>query len=105
MQVSVETLKGLERKVTVSVPTEKVEEEVKVIVEEIRVVKKEKKIKAKIEAENKPKVTLKVGDRVHMIDGKAIGTIDAIEKTKATVNYGIFMSKVSLDQLEYVQPT
>ena len=83
----------------------KVEEEVKVIVEEIRVVKKEKKIKAKIEAENKPKVTLKVGDRVRMIDGKAIGTIDAIEKTKATVNYGIFMSKVSLDQLEYVQPT
>ena len=82
----------------------KVEEEVKVIVDEIRVVKKEKKIKAKIEEENKPKVTLKVGDRVRMIDGKAIGTIDVIEKTKATVNYGIFTSKVSLDQLEYVQP-
>lgn len=82
----------------------KVEEEVKVIVEEIRTVKKEKKIKAKIEEENKPKVTLKVGDRVRMKDGKAIGTIDAIEKTKATVNYGIFTSKVSLDQLEYVQP-
>ena len=81
-----------------------VEEEVKVIVEEIRVVKKEKKIKAKIEEENKPKITLKVGDRVRMIDGKAIGTIDVIEKTKATVNYGIFTSKVSLDQLEYVQP-
>jgi DNA mismatch repair protein MutS2 len=82
----------------------KVEEEVKVIVEEIRTVKKEKKIKAKIEEENKPKVTLKVGDRVRMKDGKAIGTIDVIEKTKATVNYGIFTSKVSLDQLEYVQP-
>ena len=82
----------------------KVEEEVKVIVEEIRVVKKEKKIKAKIEEENKPKVILKVGDRVRMIDGKAIGTIDVIEKTKATVNYGIFTSKVSLDQLEHVQP-
>jgi len=82
----------------------KVEEEVKVKVEEIRVVKKEKKIKAKIEEENKPKVVLKVGDRVRMKDGKAIGTIDAIEKTKATVNYGIFTSKVSLDQLEYVQP-
>jgi DNA mismatch repair protein MutS2 len=81
----------------------KVEEEVKVIVEEIRVVKKEKKIKAKIEEENKPKVTLKVGDRVRMIDGKAIGTIDVIEKTKATVNYGIFTSKVSLEQLEYVK--
>ena len=82
----------------------KVEEEVKVKVEEIRTVKKEKKIKAKIEEENKPKVIFKVGDRVRMKDGKAIGTIDVIEKTKATVNYGIFTSKVSLDQLEYVQP-
>jgi DNA mismatch repair protein MutS2 len=83
---------------------QKVVEEVKVKVEEIRTVKKEKKIKAKIEEENKPKVTLKVGDRVRMIDGKAIGTIDTIEKNKATVNYGIFTSKVSLEQLEYVQP-
>ncbi len=81
----------------------KIIEEVKVKVEEIRVEKKEKKIKAqKIEAE-KPKVTLKVGDRVRMNDGKAIGTIDKIEKNKATVNYGIFTSKVSLDQLEYIK--
>ncbi len=78
--------------------------EVKVKVEEIRKVKKEKKEKAKIEEENKPKVILKVGDRVRMIDGKSIGTIDSIEKNKATVNYGIFTSKVSLDQLEYIQP-
>lgn len=83
----------------------KVAEEVKVIVEEIREVKKEKKIKAKIEEDNKPKVALKVGDRVRMIDGKAIGTLEKIEKLKATVNYGIFTSKVSLDQLEYVQPS
>lgn len=82
----------------------KVAEEVKVIVEEIREVKKEKKIKAKIEEENKPKVLLKVGDRVRMIDGKAIGTLEKIEKNKATVNYGVFTSKVSLEQLEYVQP-
>jgi len=96
-------LSAKEKKVK-EVIQKKVEEEVKVIVEEIRVVKKEKKIKANIEEENKPKVILKVGDRVRMKDGKAIGTIDAIEKTKATVNYGIFTSKVSLDQLEYVQP-
>lgn len=82
----------------------KVVEEVQVKVEAIRTVKKEKKIKAKIEEENKPKVILKVGDRVRMIDGKAIGTIDAIEKNKATVNYGVFTSKVSLDQLQFVQP-
>ena len=81
----------------------KVEEEVKVIVEEIRVVKKEKKRKAKIVAENKPKIIIKVGDKVRMIDGKAIGTIDKIEKNKAIVNYGIFTSKVNLEQLEYVK--
>ncbi|BCY29094.1 endonuclease MutS2 [Flavobacterium okayamense] len=87
---------------------EKVEKEViaevQVKVEEIRKEKKEKKIEAKKAEENKPKVVLKVGDRVRMIDGKAIGTIDKIEKTKAVVNYGIFTSKVSLDQLEYIQP-
>lgn len=81
-----------------------VKAEVKVKVEEIRKEKKEKKIEAKKAEENKPKVTLKVGDRVRMIDGKAIGTIDKIEKKKATVNYGIFTSQVSLDQLEYIQP-
>lgn len=83
----------------------KVVEEVKVKVEEIRVAKKEKKIKAqKLEAE-KPKVILKIGDRVRMVDGKSIGTIDKIEKNKAVVNYGIFTSKVSLEALEFVQAT
>jgi DNA mismatch repair protein MutS2 len=79
-------------------------EEVQVRVEEIRKEKKEKKEKAKIEEENKPKVILKVGDRVRMIDGKSIGTIDKIEKKKATVNYGVFTSKVDVDQLEYIHP-
>jgi DNA mismatch repair protein MutS2 len=78
-------------------------EEVKVKVEEIRKEKKEKKIKAKKEEENAPKVILKVGDRVRMKDGKSIGTIDKIEKNKALVNYGIFTSKVSVEELEFVQ--
>lgn len=78
-------------------------EEVKVKVEEIRKEKKEKKIKAKKEEENTPKVILKVGDRVRMKDGKSIGTIDKIEKNKALVNYGIFTSKVSIEELEFVQ--
>ncbi|WP_412476058.1 endonuclease MutS2 [Flavobacterium sp. TBRC 19031] len=83
----------------------KVVEEVKVKVEEIRKEKKEKKIKAqKLESE-KPKVVLKIGDRVRMVDGKSIGTIDKIEKNKAVVNYGIFTSKVSLEALEFVQAT
>ena len=73
-------------------------------VAEIRKEKKEKKIQAKKEQENKPKIILKVGDRVRMIDGKSIGTIDKIEKNKAIVNYGIFTSKINIEQLEYIQP-
>ena len=73
--------------------------EIEVKVEEIRVAKKEKKLKPVIE---KPKAILKVGDRVRMFDGKAVGSIDNIEKNRATVNYGMFTSKVSLDLLELV---
>lgn len=78
--------------------------EVEVQVEEIRQEKKEKKIKAALVPE-KPNVTLKVGDRVRMIDGKSIGTIDKLERKKAIVNYGVFTSTVAIEQLEYVQPT
>ncbi|SEO23364.1 DNA mismatch repair protein MutS2 [Flavobacterium sp. CF108] len=74
--------------------------EVTVQVEEIRKEKKEKKLKPVIE---KPKPILKVGDRVRMLDGRSVGSIDSIEKNKATVNYGIFTSKVSLDELEFVE--
>ncbi|KIQ14692.1 DNA mismatch repair protein MutS [Flavobacterium sp. MEB061] len=74
--------------------------EVSVQVEEIRKEKKEKKLKPVIE---KPKPILKVGDRVRMLDGRSVGSIDSIEKNKATVNYGIFTSKVSLDELEFVE--
>ena len=81
----------------------KVIEEVQVKVNEIREVKKEKKAKAqKIEAD-KPKIILKVGDSVRMFDGKAVGTIDKIEKNKAVVNYGVFTSKVNLDLLEFIK--
>ena len=76
--------------------------EVEVKVEEIRVEKKEKKLKATIVIE-KPKPILKLNDRVRMHDGKAIGTIDKIEKNKAVVNYGVFTSTVSLDLLEFVE--
>ncbi|QIE58382.1 DNA mismatch repair protein MutS [Rasiella rasia] len=70
----------------------------------VAVIRKEKK-KEKIAAKKlppKPKVTLKVGDRVRMIDGRAIGTIDTIEKKKAIVNYGMFTTNVSLTELEKV---
>ena len=74
--------------------------EVAVQVEEIRAEKKAKKVKVVVE---KPLPILKVGDRVRMFDGKAVGSIDAIERNKATVNYGLFTSKVSLELLELVE--
>ncbi|RWX00361.1 endonuclease MutS2 [Flavobacterium cerinum] len=77
--------------------------EVQEKVEEIRVEKKEKKLKAIKQEANKPKAILKVGDRVRMLDGKAVGTIDVIEKKKVTVNYGIFTSKVDIESLELVE--
>ena len=80
----------------------KIVEEVTVKVEEIRLEKKEKKIKAALVPE-KPKMILKIGDRVRMHDGKAIGTLEKIEKNKVVVNYGVFTSKVSLDLLEFVE--
>lgn len=64
--------------------------------------KKEKQEKAKKEL-NKPKPVFKVGDRVRMLDGKAVGSIDVIEKNKAVVNYGVFTTNVSIDQLELVE--
>jgi DNA mismatch repair protein MutS2 len=79
----------------------KVEKQVAKEVEVIRQRKKETKIEAKKQP-LKPRVLLKVGDRVRMIDGRAIGTIDTIEKKKAIVNYGMFTADVSLEELEKV---
>ena len=79
----------------------KLNEEVK---KELVVVRKEKK-KQKKQAiiPTKPKISLKVGDRVRMFDGRSVGSIDAIEKQKAVVNYGMFTTQVSLDLLEFVE--
>ena len=69
-------------------------------VDKIRARKKKEKEAAKASPPPKPKVKLKVGDQVRMIDGRAVGTIENIEKTKATVNYGVFMTSVNLSELE-----
>ncbi|AUP81410.1 endonuclease MutS2 [Flavivirga eckloniae] len=81
---------------------EQVKKEAEKVVTVIRKKKKEAK-KIASEAPPKPKPTLKIGDRVRMEDGRAIGSIDKIEKNKAVVNYGIFTTNVSLDQLELVE--
>jgi len=54
---------------------------------------------------NKPRPVFRIGDRVRLQDGKAVGSIDTLEKNKAVVNYGMFTTNVSIDQLELVEAT
>ena len=65
--------------------------------------KKKKAAKQKAIETPKPKPILKVGDRVRMHDGRAIGSIDVLEKNKAIVNYGMFTTNVNVDLLELVE--
>jgi len=67
----------------------------------IRKEKKKKKKAAPIPV--KVKVNFKVGDQVRLFDGKAVGTIDSIEKEKAIINYGMFTTQVRLEALDLVQ--
>ena len=67
---------------------------------------RQKKKKTKQKQKEKPlppKPVLKIGDRVRMHDGRAIGSIDEIKKGKAIVNYGIFTTNVNIDLLELVE--
>lgn len=77
--------------------------EVRQEVKEIREKKKVAKKKAAATKKDIPKPVFNVGDRVRLFDGKAVGSIDSLEKNKAVVNYGIFTTNVSVDQLELVE--
>jgi DNA mismatch repair protein MutS2 len=69
----------------------------------VKVRKEKKKQKKQVEVVEQPKPILAVGDQVRLFDGRSVGTIDAIEKQKAIVNYGAFTTQVSLDLLEMVK--
>lgn len=84
------------------VKAQKVQQEAE---KKVAVIRKKKKVAKKKEALKPPtpKPILKIGDRVRLEDGRAVGSIDYIEKNKATVNYGMFTTHVSLDKLELVE--
>ena len=79
---------------------QQVEKEVLQKVVEVRNIKTEA---AKKIAKAKADYVFKVKDRVRLVDGNAVGTIEKIEKKKAFINYGIFTTEASLDQLEFVE--
>ncbi|SNR15511.1 endonuclease MutS2 [Tenacibaculum jejuense] len=78
----------------------KVEQEVLKQVIEVR---KEKKVEAQKEAKARSEYVYKTGDRVRLIDGNSVGTIDKIEKKNAFINYGLFTTKTSLEKIELVE--
>lgn len=72
--------------------------------EKVEVIRQKKKVeKQKAVTVEKPKPVFKIGDRVRMHDGKAVGSIDSLEKNKAVVNYGMFTTNVSVELLELVE--
>jgi len=75
----------------------------KEVIKELVTIRREKKVKKEIPHKSKSIVVFKVGDKVRLLDGKSVGSIDAIEKKKAIVNYGIFTTQVNVDQLELVK--
>ncbi|QHI35074.1 Endonuclease MutS2 [Kordia antarctica] len=105
----VETENSKRKKQTVKEKKEhKVKQQVakKEVIQKVAVIREEKKVEKKKAAKkeaSKPKAILKIGDRVRMLDGKAVGTIDSLEKGKATVNYGMFTTTISVEQLELVR--
>mgnify|MGYP005991026161 CR=1 FL=1 len=78
----------------------KVEKEV---LEKVVKVREEKKIEAKKIAKAKADYNFKINDRVRLIDGNAVGTIDKIEKKTVFINYGMFTTKASKEKLELVE--
>ena len=75
----------------------------KEVIKELATIRREKKVKKEIPHKWKSIVVFKVGDKVRLLDGESVGIIDAIEKKKAIVNYGIFTTQVNVDQLELVK--
>jgi len=91
-----------EKKKETKAEKHKIKQELEQKVALIRKKKKKEKEAAKKAPPPKPKVDLKVGDKVRIIDGRAIGTIDSIEKKNAIVNYGMFTADVGMEELEKV---
>jgi len=75
----------------------------KTIEKEIQVIRKQKAKAKPPKPKPRPRPSFKIGDRVRLLEGKAVGSIDSLEKNKAVVNYGHFTTNVSVDQLELVQ--
>ncbi|WP_299157418.1 DNA mismatch repair protein MutS [uncultured Tenacibaculum sp.] len=78
----------------------KVEKEV--LQKVVKVREEKKKVADKI-AKEKAAYVFKINDRVRLVDGNSVGTIDKIEKKNVFINYGLFTTKAKIEQLELVE--
>ncbi|CAM1353809.1 MULTISPECIES: endonuclease MutS2 [Tenacibaculum] len=78
----------------------KVEQEV---LQKVVKVREEKKKEAEKIAKERAAYVFKINDRVRLIDGNSVGSIDKIEKNTVFINYGIFTTKATISQLELVE--
>lgn len=77
-----------------------VERHVLTEVKKVRVLKKKKEAE---KAKQRANYKFKINDKVRIIDSKACGVIEKIEKNNVFINYGIFTTKATLQQLELVE--
>lgn len=75
----------------------------KEVLKEVTKIREEKKVVEKKIATAKSDYKYKKNDRVRLIDGQSVGTIEKIEKNIAVINYGKFTTKTSTDQIELVE--
>lgn len=92
-----------EEKITAKKQQEAIKKVEKEVLQKVVKVREEKKKEAEKIAKEKASYIYKVNDRVRLIDGNAVGTIDKIEKKKAFINYGLFTTEAKIEQLELVE--
>ena len=58
--------------------------------------------KLEIRKKEERAIWMKTGQRVRIVGSTSVGTIEEIKKNKVVVNYGIFKTSISPDELERV---
>ncbi len=90
-------------KITNQKQKEAIKKTEKEVLQKVIKIREQKKEEAKKIALEKAAYVYKINDRVRLIDGNSVGTIDKIEKKTVFINYGIFTTKAKLEQLELVE--
>ncbi len=92
-----------EEKVIAKKQQEAIKKVEKEVLQKVVKVREEKKKEAEKIAKEKAAYIYKVNDRVRLVDGNSVGTIDKIEKKNVFINYGLFTTKAKIEQLELVE--